>query len=469
MGSPRTGRVDPHGNRWRMQVKIGGERIRRSFDTEQQARAALAELLARVDRDYKAEYARKLRTLTVADLVASYLDSRRSELEASTLARYDNVVHKYVLPCIGAFEVKQIAATPYLLEDFLLREVPWGSARKALEVLGPVFRHAADNGLIDSNPIGRIRRPRRPSHHKKKDVPPPEHVRTMVDRAWELDDNWGLYVDSTSQLGTRRSETLALQWEDFEFPAPSAPHGWVHVCRAIGKARGTYIKLPKSGLERDLMVGREFFEMLEPYRREEGWLFPGRKVLPRANPDEFTTTSSAGRLLLWLFAHGGEVSCPSGRAGADARRAIGVNSSTLSIVTADLAGRGLLDKTCNARRTFSLGLTDDGLSVASALADGPPDEPMPMHPDTAAHKFRAMVVALGLSGPSGRPYGLHSLRHFVATHIYNRTHDWVQVAKFMGHTSPAITMELYANNVVHATQELIAKEVTRLYRPPESE
>jgi len=57
---------------------------------------------------------------------------------------------------------------------------------------------------------------------------------------------------------------------------------------------------------------------------------------------------------------------------------------------------------------------------------------------------------------SGDRYTLHSLRHFRATHLYNRSKDWVQVARYLGHTSPAITMELYANNVVQPTQALLA-------------
>lgn len=67
-----------------------------------------------------------------------------------------------------------------------------------------------------------------------------------------------------------------------------------------------------------------------------------------------------------------------------------------------------------------------------------------------------MLSGLGLRSPSGKPYTLHSLRHYRATHLYNRSKDWVQVARYLGHTSPAITMELYANNVVQPTQELLA-------------
>jgi integrase len=38
------------------------------------------------------------------------------------------------------------------------------------------------------------------------------------------------------------------------------------------------------------------------------------------------------------------------------------------------------------------------------------------------------------------------------TRLYNESKDWVQVAKFLGHRYPGITMKLYANHVVEAGQ-----------------
>ena len=74
------------------------------------------------------------------------------------------------------------------------------------------------------------------------------------------------------------------------------------------------------------------------------------------------------------------------------------------------------------------------------------------HVYTASRRFGRMIRGLGLLSENGRPYGLHSLRHFVATQLYNRSKDWVQVAKFMGHRDPGITIKLYANHVVEAGQ-----------------
>ncbi len=80
------------------------------------------------------------------------------------------------------------------------------------------------------------------------------------------------------------------------------------------------------------------------------------------------------------------------------------------------------------------------------------------HPSSASHRFAELVSTLGLvARDTGRPYTLHSLRHLVATVLYNRTHDWVQVAKFLGHKSPAITMRLYANHVMDESQRQLGE------------
>ena len=41
--------------------------------------------------------------------------------------------------------------------------------------------------------------------------------------------------------------------------------------------------------------------------------------------------------------------------------------------------------------------------------------------------------------------------------LYNQTHDWVQVAKFLGHKTPAITMRLYANHVIDDSQRRLGE------------
>jgi integrase len=441
-------------------VYVNGERIRRSFPTREEAEAALAALLADLEHDAAADLAAKIGPLTVRAVVEAYYDRRKPYLQLSTRARYESVLRKYVYPEIGHVPARDIEATPLLLEDWI-GTIPPGQGRKALEVLGPAFRMAFDNGLIPSNPVAKVRRPRKADRKRKKEIPTPDDVEKIVIAAYETDVWWGYFVELVATLGLRRSEACALRWEDFVFPRKGEGHGLVHIRRAVGKRDGgIYIKPPKSGLERDVLVHPSLFEGLWYFDGETGWLFPGRDVSLRKD-GSMPVRSTPGRLLVHLLDHGGEIACPQGRAGSDARRAIGTNSATFSTTCRLLEREGLVVRDVNARRTYRIALTTTGRVEAERLSQED-DVPFPVHPDTMGHRFEEMVEHLGLRGASGRPYSLHSLRHFRATHLYNASKDWVQVAKYLGHTSPAITMELYANNVVVPTQALLADSAVGL-------
>ena len=455
---PRTGWIEKHGAGWRLQIRIDGERIRRSFKTREEAQAALDELLATLEHDAREELARKLGPLTVADVVHMYYDRRKKDLELSTQLRYEQVLDKYVYPDIGSLPAKDLAATPILLADWLAT-LSRMNGRKALEVLNPAFRMAVDNGLIDSNPVTKISRPKRTDRKAKKDIPTPDEVEKILIEAYSTDVWWGYYVELCAVLGLRRSEAAALRWEDLTFPKPGEKFGVVHVRRAIGKKKGgKYIKAPKRGQARDILADRQLFEGLEWFEGQTGWIFPGKVV--RREGDGIAPSSATGRLLILLDEEGGAIERKDGTAGSYARREIGTNSATFSEIARNLEQRGFITRRTNARRTFEIALTEAGKAEAQRLADTD-EEIAPVHPDTMGHRFAKMVLDLGIRTEKGGLYSLHSLRHYRATHLYNATHDWVQVSKYLGHTSPIITMELYANNVVESTQADLAAAAAR--------
>ena len=460
MPKQRTGWIEEHGSRWRLQIRVDGERVRRSFATREEAEIALRAYQEQLEHDAAADLASKIGPLTVRAVVEAYYERRKTSLEPSTRSRYESVLRKYVYPEIGDVPARDIEATPLLLEDWI-GTIPPGQGRKALEVLGPAFRMARDNGLIGSDPVAKIRRPRKADRKRKKEIPTPDEVEKIVIAAYETDVWWGYFVELVATLGLRRGEACALRWEDFVFPPSGAGHGIVRIRRAVGKRDGgIYIKPPKSGLERDVLVHPSLFEGLWTFEDETGWLFPGRDVSLRKD-GSMPARSTPGRLLVYLLASGGEIACPQGRVGADARRAIGTNSATFSNTCRQLERDRLILRDVGARRTYRIALTTHGQLEAERLSQED-DVPFCVHPDTMGHRFEEMVEALGLATASGRPYSLHSLRHYRATHLYNASKDWVQVAKYLGHTSPAITMELYANNVVVPTQALLADSAVGL-------
>jgi integrase len=121
-----------------------------------------------------------------------------------------------------------------------------------------------------------------------------------------------------------------------------------------------------------------------------------------------------------------------------------------------LDARGLIERDCNASRVYALRLTRAGVAEVEGWTDRP-DDGLPWFPNTADQRFTRLMRNLDM------PYTLHSLRHFVATHLYNRIRDWVQLARFLGHTNPSITMGLYANHVVETSQIALGEAAMDLF------
>ncbi len=82
----------------------------------------------------------------------------------------------------------------------------------------------------------------------------------------------------------------------------------------------------------------------------------------------------------------------------------------------------------------------------------------PWHPDWPGHRFQRLMRHLGL------PYTLHSLRHFVATQLLARGLPVTQVAKFLGHKDPSVTMNLYGNHLVDDVQRAMGAAAAALFR-----
>ncbi|MGH2722980.1 MAG: tyrosine-type recombinase/integrase [Actinomycetota bacterium] len=237
------------------------------------------------------------------------------------------------------------------------------SARRLHAILRQAFQDALDHGEVERNPcdLARPRKPRAP----EKLIPTPTETEKIVIAAEEEDPLWGLFLNFTATVGTRRGETCALRWEDVDFAAHR-----IHIRRSICKGVNgpTEITLPKNGRERSLLVGREFFEQVEPFGHHAGWIFSG------------------------------------GSRGARSR-----------------AGKH------------------------------------PWHPDWPGHRFATLMRRLAL------PYTLHSLRHFVATQLLARGLPVTQVARFLGHRDPSVTMNLYANHIVDDVQRLMAEAAASLF------
>jgi integrase len=357
MPRPVRGRVDRHGRRFRVTWWVNGVRLRRTFVTEREADSFLLTLRRQQEADASPESQRIKGGLTVWEVVDNWYRDHKRNLSSGTQRDYECRIKREVSR-IGSLDASELARNPRDLRAFYATLTPT-NARRLHAILRQAFEDAVRHGELDRNPSDAAR-PRKPRPAERL-IPSPTEVEKMVVAAEEEEPVWGLFLNLTATLGTRRAETCALRWDDIDFTGFR-----VHIRRALckGVAGPKEIKLPKTGVERTLLVGPEFFDEIRPVRGT-GWIFSG------------------GR-------------------------------------------RGIPDQ--------------------------------PWHPDWPGHRFQGLMKRLEL------PYTLHSLRHFVATQLLARGLPVTQVAQFMGHKDPSVTMNLYANHVVDDVQRAMGAAAASLFR-----
>ena len=449
-----TKRLDQHGRRWRVRWQVDGQPQQRSFQTKAEAETFLAELeasLAKLKADVET---RRTNPFAVHEVVNAYYERRKRGLQASTQHHYEQIIRKHIRPKIGSLNARALADDPSALQDFY-DDLPPTTALHAHQILRPAFQHAVDHRRLDRNPCAIARPPRK--RRPEKLIPTSDEVAKIVLKAQERDATFGLFVWLVARLGLRRGEACALRWEDFR---PGTQE--IHIRRTIArKSGGTYIKAPKSGESRTIRMDIRFFDKLANSQHSDGWLFPRGYNCPYENRHGLSPISTAGRFLKALAEHDGVLTSATGSAGIEAARLIGLGKQSALPMLRRLTRDSYVVRIGNRSRTYEIALTELGSATVAAWSDNDQITDLPWFPTTADEKFAKLVRELAL------PYTLHSLRHFVATHLYNRNRDWVQLARFLGHSSPAITMNLYANHVVDASQLALGEAAMDLFDDPD--
>jgi integrase len=243
---PRCGRgniyVLPSGS-YRAEVMIEGERGRAVFPTEEAAQRFLEEAVKRADR-YGISLDRT--KLKVAQLVALFLDAKRTEGRKATTLQDYGVMSRYVVKVLGDELVQFLQPAHITRLLALLKEgtltidrerVVWEpdaqtgkkvkvrrTVRVSVPPLGPktlrnvygfvhgVLAFAVQQQIVEANVADRVATPRvEPSDPK----PWPQDKLLTFLRAVEgdrLEAMWLLLLDS----GLRKGELAALKWEDLD-------------------------------------------------------------------------------------------------------------------------------------------------------------------------------------------------------------------------------------------------------------
>ncbi|MDA8379481.1 MAG: tyrosine-type recombinase/integrase [Actinomycetota bacterium] len=221
---------DRHGG-WYVKVTTGRDPLtgrrrqltRRGFATAAEAAKARRALLAGSDAGMPSPAPGKATTVTVAELVAEYLDGidMDGKLAAKTRNSYRDYACAYVLPHLGQLNLGEVTGEVVLAWQ---RRLIQGGARDgtglapntirlARAPLAGAFKLAVVRGLVAANPLVGTPRPT-----PKRAVPrhwSPEQARAFLDimdgdRTWPI---WAFLLGS----GVRIGELVWLRWANVDF------------------------------------------------------------------------------------------------------------------------------------------------------------------------------------------------------------------------------------------------------------
>jgi integrase len=183
----------------------------RAFKTRKRAQAEHRRLLGIIERDGDPFP----NDIVFALYVSRWLEHKLADgLRATTAHRYECMLRDDILPFVGRLELRKIK--PAHVRAFLKRMSARGLAPSTVTQARAVFRgimqQAVADGLIETNPVTAIKRPRmaRPD----KAVPSPEQIKMLMELSQGTEMEIPILLGATTAL--RRSEVSGLLWSDID-------------------------------------------------------------------------------------------------------------------------------------------------------------------------------------------------------------------------------------------------------------
>ena len=233
--------------RWVARLSVGGKRIERYANTEQEARQKLQEL----QRDHLLGRLATPTRLTLAEWVERWLED--APLRPSTVATYRQVLAP-VLERLGTQRLHKLTPATLTAAFATLRKQGMGPRRLQLAhgYLKTGLRRAVDLGILATNPMERVPRPSwTPGERRYWTV---EETARFVRTCLASPTRWAPLFVLLATGGLRISEALGLQWGDVDLKART-----LRVERALVWAQGKHVEMPPK-----TRAGRRVVHLPEP-------------------------------------------------------------------------------------------------------------------------------------------------------------------------------------------------------------
>ena len=209
---------------------------------------------------------------TVGEYLSTWInDVHASQLKATTLERYKQVINKHLIPELGAIKLQDLRASHVqaLYTNLLTRPTATGEplSPRTVELIGTVLKIAIKYAVnVDEvmavNPASRVPLPK-----GKGSIPAPwsiQELNTFLDVA--RTHRLFFFFRLSAFTGARRGELLALKWSDFDGSAITISKNRLSVSKQVLVQNST-----KGGTngQRRVPLDRETIELFTAHRKRQ--------------------------------------------------------------------------------------------------------------------------------------------------------------------------------------------------------
>jgi integrase len=259
---------------WEFIVDVGphpvtGRRRQKSksgFATKKEAESALHEFIRHVEGggDPCPERVR------LAEYLIRWLGYQRARgVRSLTLESYEGYIRREIAPVVGGLEIARIRPghVRAVLTRMQKRGLSAATIAQTRGVLGSALRQAVEEGLIPTNPVTAVKRPR--IRRRELHWPTPKQLLALIEAS--AGTVWEVPILLSAATGARRSEVLGLAWEDVDLRS-----GILHIRRGVqrmpgGHLAGMIVFTPLKTKRARRLVQLPIFalERIRSYRREQ--------------------------------------------------------------------------------------------------------------------------------------------------------------------------------------------------------
>ena len=253
------------------------------------------------EKAHAQEQAEEQKKPTFNQYVELFIKEKSATLSATTIQSYKQSLKRpaAVFGKIKLEDIDYLSVKKFITD---LQTAPGGKGKKKplahgtivtyYTTLHTLFESAVENGVIESNPMQRMKKPKA----RKDDIQKEPICYTAEEIAYIMEClnkeplKWRALVLFLIDSGCRRGEVAGLKWEEIDFKT-----GKVNICRnaQYTKEKGVYISTPKSHKSREIIINKPVLTVLKEWKRQQTLLYFGQGK----STDGYCFTQNEGELL----------------------------------------------------------------------------------------------------------------------------------------------------------------------------